>query len=99
MRHATPRFLSYLHREPATRPVAIRMKSGDELFPVKDTDSCLLYLKLAERYQQLSSLRENLIAAASEIKVKELRRSVQFSALPVELQKDILLRRLERLDK
>lgn len=75
------------------------MKSGDELFPVKDTDSCLLYLKLAERYQQLSSLRENLIAAASEIKVKELRRSVQFSALPVELQKDILLRRLERLDK
>lgn len=76
-----------------------RMTHGSGLFSVQDTDSCLFYLELAQQYQQLSSLRENLIAAASEIQLKDLQQSGRFSTLSVELQRDILMQRVKILER
>ncbi|XP_025110750.1 ARMADILLO BTB ARABIDOPSIS PROTEIN 1-like [Pomacea canaliculata] len=72
-----------------------RMTRGIGLFSVQDTDRRLFYLELAQRYQKLSSLRENLIAMVSQIQLKDLQQSERFSALSVELQRDILMQRVK----
>lgn len=71
--------------------------------PPSDADEILLYLVVVEqwsrKYKQLISFKSALLERASGIGTHLLKRNIYFSSLPDKLQKDILILRLERVEK
>ncbi|XP_025110747.1 BTB/POZ domain-containing protein Y57A10B.3-like [Pomacea canaliculata] len=77
-------------------------KQVEDLSNVPTTDKTLLYLKIVDqydKYEQLHSLREQLVRRASRRPVSRLQKSRHYSSLPPTVLKDVFLRRLQKLEK
>ncbi|XP_025110424.1 uncharacterized protein LOC112573936 isoform X2 [Pomacea canaliculata] len=77
-------------------------KQVEDVSNVPTTDKTLLYLKIVEqydKYEQLHSLREQLVRRASRRPVSRLQKSRHYSSLPPTVLKDVFLRRLQKLEK
>ncbi|XP_025110778.1 uncharacterized protein LOC112574120 [Pomacea canaliculata] len=62
------------------------------------TDHNLFYLTIVEKFSRLQTLRQELVDRASRLSLSELRKSKWYATVPLTAVKDILQKRLERIE-
>lgn len=62
------------------------------------TDHILFYLTIVDPFSRLQSLRQELVDRASRLSLSELQKSKWYANVPLTAVKDILQRRLERIE-